>query len=101
RLEQWSDYDSWKGREIGPTAVGRRRRCSPCSLSTSRPPSICHTKSVPSPPGSVNRFWKLVDDFLAREARSETCRCRVGAHWRPCAATFASHEPASSGRLAG
>jgi site-specific recombinase XerD len=46
-------------------------------------------------------FWELVDDFLARQARSETRRRGVSAHRRPCASTFASHEFASAGRLAG
>ena len=46
-------------------------------------------------------FGELVDDLLARQARSETCRRRVGAHRRPCASPLPSHEPAPAGRLAG
>ena len=72
-----------------------------CRLFASRPPTFGYSQSVPSPPGAVSRLWELVDDFLARQARSETCRRRVGAHRRPCASTFASHEPASAGWLAG
>ena len=101
RLEHGADYHSRKGREIGPTAIGRRRRRGPCRLFTSRPPAFGHSQSVPSPPGSVSRLWELVDDLLARQAGSETCRRRVGAHRRPCASPLASHEPASAGRLAG
>jgi site-specific recombinase XerC len=65
------------------------------------PPAVGRSQSVPSPPGSVSRFCELVDDFLAGHACSETCRCRVAAHWRPCVSTLPSHEPASAGRLAG